>query len=235
MSYCVHCGVELAPSEPVCPLCQTPVRDPHQPFDSAAPKPFPARLDLFTPQDNRWFVAAIVTLVLFLPAAICLACDIAYTSGAGWSMLVTGAMGMLWVFILPPLFIRKHRILFGGILDTAALLGYLWLVEHFIAPGLWFQQLAVPIVLLVDVLFVADYILLTRAIRGYFRQVAAALITTPVLLIGLEIFLDHFLTGRVHLVWSWIVAIPCVVLALLLLVLDRRQRFKQEMRKRLHL
>lgn len=119
MSYCVNCGVELAPSEPVCPLCHTEVQNPRQPFDRKAPQPFPARLDLFRPQSDRGFIAAILTLVLLLPAAICLACDVAYTSSAGWSMLVIGAVAMLWVFIVPALFIRRHPILFGLILDTA--------------------------------------------------------------------------------------------------------------------
>ena len=113
--------------------------EPRQPFDRKAPQPFPARLDLFRPQSDRGFIAAILTLVLLLPAAICLACDVAYTSSAGWSMLVIGAVAMLWVFIVPALFIRRHPILFGLILDTAALLGYLFVVERFAARGLWFS------------------------------------------------------------------------------------------------
>ena len=31
MSYCVHCGVELADCEPKCPLCGTEVLDPKAP------------------------------------------------------------------------------------------------------------------------------------------------------------------------------------------------------------
>lgn len=162
MSYCVNCGVELAPSEPVCPLCHTEVQNPRQPFDRKAPQPFPARLDLFRPQSDRGFIAAILTLVLLLPAAICLACDVAYTSSAGWSMLVIGAVAMLWVFIVPALFIRRHPILFGLILDTAALLGYLFVVERFAARGLWFQHLALPIVVMVAGLFAVDYGLISK-------------------------------------------------------------------------
>ena len=133
MSYCVNCGVELADSERRCPLCHTEVHNPRQPYDRRIPKPFPNRLDLFEPEDNRGFAAAITTLLLALPAAICLACDVAYTRGAGWSMLVTGAMAMLWVFIVPPIFLRRHKVLFCGTLDTAAVLGYLWMVEHYAA------------------------------------------------------------------------------------------------------
>ena len=234
MSYCVNCGVELAPSEHECPLCHTEVVNPRQPFDPKAPRPFPNRLDLFEPEDNRGFTAAILTLLLALPAAVCLACDVAYTRGAGWSMLVIGAMAMLWVFIIPALFIRRHAVLFLGILDTAAVLGYLWIVERYAAHGQWYQKLAVPLVVLLDVLFVADYLLLTKVVRGRFRQAALAVGTVPLLLFGIECSVDYFLGGEISLLWSYFVAIPCVLLALLLLVLDRRERFKQQMKKRLH-
>lgn len=235
MSYCVNCGVELAPSERICPLCQTEVHNPRQPYDPQAPKPFPSGLDLLMPTDNRGFVAAILTLLLALPAAVCFACDVAYTDGAGWSMLVIGAMAMLWVFIVPMLFLRRHRVLAAAVLDTAALLGYLWLVEHFAARGIWFLHLAVPLVVLIDILFVADYLLVTKAVHGRFRQAALALATVPLLLFGIEACVDHFLDGHIQLLWSFIVAIPCVLLALILLLLGRRERFKNQMKKRLHM
>ena len=44
MSYCVHCGVKLAPSEARCPLCKTPVVDPVTPYDPSVPKEFPTRV-----------------------------------------------------------------------------------------------------------------------------------------------------------------------------------------------
>lgn len=235
MSYCVNCGVELAPSEPVCPLCHTEVQNPRQPFDRKAPQPFPARLDLFRPQSDRGFTAAIITLVLLLPAAICLACDVAYTSSAGWSMLVIGAMAMLWVFIVPALFIHRHPILFGVILDTAALLGYLFVVEHFAARGLWFLHMALPIVVMVAGLFAVDYGLISKVVRGKFRQAAVVLLTAPILPLGIEIILDLYLQGEITLQWSFFVAIPCLILALLLLLLGRRERFRNQMKKRLHM
>ncbi len=235
MSYCVNCGVELAESERVCPLCHTEVHNPRQPFDAKAPRPFPARIDLFEPTDNRGFAAAIITLVLALPAIVCLACDLAYTPGSGWSMLVVGAMAMLWVFIVPALFFRRHPILCGVVLDTSAVLGYLYLVERFAARGDWFLRLALPIVVLVNVLFVADYLLSAKCVHGRFRQVALALATAPVLLVGIEITVNFYLMGHFRLAWSLIVSIPCLILALLALVLDRRRHFKDEMRKRLHM
>ena len=95
--------------------------------------------------------------------------------------------------------------------------------------------LAVPVVLLILLLFVADYLLSTKVVRGRFRQVALALALSPLLLVGIELAVNQFLKGAWQLTWSLIVSVPCLILALLVLVLDRRQRFKEEMRKRLHM
>lgn len=78
-----------------------------QPYDPETPKPFPSELDLFSPSDDRGYLALIATLLLALPAAICLCCDLAYTHGAGWSLLVAGAMGLLWILVVPMLLIRR--------------------------------------------------------------------------------------------------------------------------------
>ena len=235
MSYCVNCGVELKPSEQMCPLCGTEVVNPRQPYDRKAPKPFPERMDLFMPQDNRGFIASIVTLVLMLPSAICLSCDAAYTGGSGWSMLVVGAMAMLWVLIVPALFFRCHPIVFGVVLDTGALLGYLWIIERYTETGSWFLRLALPIVLLLAVLFTLDYLLAFRLVRGRFRQAAVVMASLSVLPVGIEMIIDSYLSGAILLQWAVFVAIPCLILALLMLVLGRRERFKEQMKKRLHM
>ena len=169
MSYCVNCGVELAPSQRACPLCGTPVQNPRQPYDPETPKPFPSELDLFSPSDDRGYLALIATLLLALPAAICLCCDLAYTHGAGWSLLVAGAMGLLWILVVPMLLIRRGRVWWALLLDTAGVLGYLWLVERFAAPGEWYWRLAVPIVLLLFFLAAADTLLLRRVVKGRLR------------------------------------------------------------------
>lgn len=235
MSYCVNCGVELADSERACPLCGVEVNNPAHPYDPSAPKPFPPALDLLMPPDNRKFLSAVISLLLSLPAAVCLACDLAYTGGLGWSMLVAGAMAALWVFIVPMLLLRRHKILLGAALDTGALLMYLWLVERFVSGGSWFRGLALPLVLLLAVIVFIDYLLISRAVHGKFRQAAVGMASTLVLLFGIEICVNRYLGQPVHLSWSLIVAIPCIILTLLLLLLGRREHFKEQMKKRLHI
>ena len=59
--------------------------------------------------------------------------------------------------------------------------------------------------------------------------------SSVLLLVGIEICVDNFLSGSVSLFWSLLVSVPCLILALLLLAFDRRKRFKEQMKKRLHL
>lgn len=89
------------------PLCGTPVQNPRQPYDPETPKPFPSELDLFSPSDDRGYLALIATLLLALPAAICLCCDLAYTHGAGLVVVGGGGMGLLWILVVPMLLIRR--------------------------------------------------------------------------------------------------------------------------------
>ena len=133
------------------------------------------------------------------------------------------------------MYIRRHAVLILGVLDIAALIGYLWIVERFAAKGEWLMGLAVPLVVLAAVLFVIDYFLIVKAVSARLKRAALAVATVPVFLLGLECCLDHYLSGRISLQWSIFVSIPCVIIALLFLVLNRRERFKREMRKRLHM
>ena len=112
---------------------------------------------------------------------------------------------------------------------------YLWLVERFVSGGSWFREMALPMVLLLAIIVLVDYLLISYVVHGKFRQAALGVASTLILLFGIEICVNRYLGQPVHLSWSLIVAIPCVILTLLLLILGRRERFKAQMKKRLHL
>ncbi len=64
MSYCVHCGVELAPSEEKCPLCKTPVMDPNQAWREPEERPYPERLEVVPPHIDRQYGAQLASTFL---------------------------------------------------------------------------------------------------------------------------------------------------------------------------
>ena len=92
------------------------------------------------------------------------------------------------------------------------------------------QHLALPIVVMVAGLFAVDYGLISKVVRGKFRQAAVVLFTAPCLPLGIEIILDLYLQGQITPAVVLFVAIPCLILALLLLLLGRRERFRSQMK-----
>ena len=68
--YCVNCGVELADSETVCPLCGTRVFHPDLPRKQA-PSPYPADPHGKPEEVNRSGILFVMTMLALLPAVVC--------------------------------------------------------------------------------------------------------------------------------------------------------------------
>ncbi len=103
MSYCVHCGVELAPSEEKCPLCKTPVMDPNQAWREPEERPYPERWR----SCRRTSTAVRRATGLHVPDDPMLAVlisDLAMNLRMTWSMYVLGAGACIycWVLLLCP-------------------------------------------------------------------------------------------------------------------------------------
>ena len=72
-----------------------------------------------------------------------------------------------------------------------------------------------------------------KILRGL--GIAAALVTAAgILAVLVEIFVDLYALGIVAPVWSWFVVAPCLSIAALLVMLDKSEKFRQELAKRLH-
>ncbi len=91
MSYCVHCGVELAPSEESCPLCKTPVLDPNQPWSEPEERPYPERLEVVPTKIDHRYGAKLASLFLLIPMAAVLFSDLILDQHMTWSAYVLGA------------------------------------------------------------------------------------------------------------------------------------------------
>lgn len=235
MSYCVHCGVELEATERVCPLCRTEVCNPRQPFDERARRPYPTQVDPITERVNRQFIVAIISILMAFPALLVTAIDLFYTSGLDWSLIVTGALAMLWVFVCPPLLLRKPTFLKVAIPSLLAILGFLFLVNRFYFMADWYIHLALPIVLLFGLLTIVTGELIARRILRGFAIPAAVLIAIGMLVSGIELIVNRYMKGFYSIQWSLFVLIPCLALAGIAISIARRRAIQDEIRKRLHL
>ena len=213
MSYCVNCGVELAPSEKRCPLCGVEVVNPAKPWTEPEALPYSDNAERIRRIDRR-YLAGLISLVLLIPAVVCMFCDI-LDGRLSWSLLVTGALLNVFVIFLIPMMLHRPSALLLIALDTVSTSAYLLLIR--IACGLpasgkdWLLPLALPIVLIC----------------------AFAFLGVGILTVGINLFVNLYCGLALMPVWSLYSMLPCLVLFVFFLVLNKRNRWKDGIRKRL--
>lgn len=235
MSYCVHCGVELEVSEKACPLCGTEVCNPRQPFDARARRPYPSHVDPITERINRQFIVAIISILLAFPALLVVIIDLFYTNALDWSLIVAGALAMIWVFVCPALLMRRPTFLKFVVPSVLAVLGFLRLLNQFYFMSGWYLGLALPIVLITSLIVLIIGVLIERQILRGFAIPAAILIGIGLLVSGIELIVNRYLNGVISIQWSLFVLIPCLALAAITASIARRRNIQDEISKRLHL
>lgn len=140
--YCVKCGVELADSQRVCPLCGTRVFHPDIPRTPADP-PYPPDERVHPEEVNRSGVCFILTALALLPAVICVLCDWRINGGILWSGYASGGILLLYVLtVLPLWFKRPNPVIFVPV-DFAAIILYLLYID-LATGGHWFLTFASP-------------------------------------------------------------------------------------------
>ena len=141
--YCVKCGVELADSEKKCPLCGTPVFHPDIPRNLSEP-PFPPDKRIRPEDVNRSGVLFVLTIAALLPALLCLLCDWRINGTLVWSGYAAGAIALLYVVILLPMWFRRPNPVIFVPVDFIAVGLYL-LYINFATGGHWFLSFAFPV------------------------------------------------------------------------------------------
>ena len=117
--YCIKCGVELADSEKVCPLCGTRVFHPDLPLpDGEAPYPADARRR--TEEFNRAGLLFILTMLAIIPAVICLLCDWRVNGHIVWSGYAAGGIVLTYILAVLPLWFRRPNPVIFVPVDFAA-------------------------------------------------------------------------------------------------------------------
>ena len=141
MSYCVNCGVELAPSAKTCPLCGTPAWHP----ELDAPPYFPANSAAVQPASRRE-AAILLTAMLVSVSLCCGLLNLFLPTDRPWSLYVIGAAVMLWVWFTLPMVLRRLPVFFRLTADVAAIGIYVWLISIDLGGSRWFRGLALPMI-----------------------------------------------------------------------------------------
>lgn len=138
--YCAKCGVKLADTEKICPLCGMSAH-PDLMVEQAQP--------LYPPeppvQVNSKAVHGVVLALFLLPLLICLQCDLIITGKITWSGYVMGALVLSYVIFALPLWFRRPNPVVFVPCGFAAVAAYLLYID-FATQGGWFMGFALPVV-----------------------------------------------------------------------------------------
>ena len=215
--YCVNCGVELADSETVCPLCGTRVFHP----DLSRPQadaPYPPDHHVKPEDVSRSGILFVMTMLALLPAVICLLCDWRINGGIVWSGFAAGAIGLLYVLIVLPMWFKRPNPVIFVPVDFAAIGLYLLYIDLAVKGG-WFLSFAFPVTGAIGLL-VSAAVALTYYLRGGYLYIYGGML---ILGGGLAVLIEFLinLTFQIHetLFWSFYPMVAGVVLGLMLIVI----------------
>ncbi len=234
MSYCVNCGVELHETEKSCPLCTTVVINPNQLYNEDAKPLYPPHKQHADLQANKRVTVALISVLLALPASVCLVCNYVIDTRLTWSMYVLGTMAFLWTVIIPPYLLRRNRELMTVIIGGISSCAFLRFLEEVSPVKGWYLTLALPIVLVVAfICFIMVIIFLYSNLRK--MQIAAVFaVCVAGMMIAVEIATDVYHQASFKLEWSVFFAIPCIIVAVLFMLIDRKRSVKENIKKTFH-
>ena len=231
--YCVKCGVELADSEKKCPLCGTPVFHPDIPRPRTDP-PFPPDRHIHPDAVNRSGILFVLTVLALLPAVIVLLCDWRINGTIIWSGYAAGAIGLLYLIVLLPLWFRHPNPVIFVPVDFAAVGLYL-LYINCATGGHWFLSFAFPVTGAIGLLVTA-VVALTRYIHaGYLYIYGGGLILGGGLAVLIEFLIN--LTFQIHetLFWSFYPLAAGVILGLMLLIIAICKPLRESLQRKFFL
>ncbi len=232
MSYCVHCGVELADYETKCPLCETPVVDPMRPIASGEPL-FPDRINESGKKINKHFIVTIISIVMLIPFVVTTALDIFLSLGLSWSAYVLGAEALFWLAAVLPFQNPGVGPYLLCLIDTAATALYVLLIAVLEGSRKWYLPMALPIILFAGIEICVIIFINRNSKIGKLTKTGAAIFALSFYPPVIDIVISHYLYDTYMPHWSWYASVPLFVLGVTVLILSKSSRFTEWLRKRI--
>ena len=235
MSYCVNCGVELQKSEPRCPLCGTEVLNPNELNEEKPMRPYPAHVEHLDKTVDQRYIASFISLLMLIPLFTTMLANVLVSRQLTWSYLVLGGELVAFTVFLLPMIARMPKVLYM-VIDTVAV-GVLLLLIRVLTQSSWdwLLLLGLPITVLTALMCWFFSIMADPKCRlPVLIRFSFALACIGLLVVAIEFLIGLYQYAIVWPTWSLYVLFPCLVLASSLLILNRRARVKEEIRKRFY-
>lgn len=232
MSYCVNCGVELAPSEKRCPLCNTPVINPVDPWKEPREHPYPDRIETVERHIDRRFFSLFATLVLLVPVLICVINDLFVDDRISWSVFVIAGAALLFVFIFLPFILGKCSPWLLWAIDTVAVLGFLFLVDFHVDGPPWFFPLALPLTIVLSLVCFL-FLWWFKIRRPILKSMGLLCYAAGLYAMCVDVIINLYKGFSPMPHWSWYSLVPCILIGTAFLLLNRRKKWREGIYKRM--
>ena len=233
MSYCVNCGVRLDDALNKCPLCHTPVINPNELKKATVSSPFAMKKGE-TEKVKAKDVIILTTVFLATTAICCLLLNLLVFNKTLWSIPIVGLCAFIWIISIPPVAFEKMPVYISMLIDGLAMAGYLYMLSFMTTNKVWLTDLALPITALATVL-VLTFTLFVKKVSSSILSIALYFyILIPILCIGIELLVWHYYSKPLHITWSAIVLVPCLIVDIVLITILSRKRLREAVRRRLH-
>lgn len=184
--YCVNCGVKLADTEKVCPLCDTAVYHPDIKRADVRPLyPYNRRPKL---KAGSKVLSGVVLILFLIPVVVTFLADFQLDRELNWFFYVLGALLLAYIAVALPLWFRKPNPVIFVPCTFAALALYLMYI-NFATGGRWFLTFALPVTGGIC-LIITTVVTLYRYVRsGRFYILGGAFIATGGFMLPVEVLL----------------------------------------------
>jgi len=233
MSYCVHCGVQLAVSEKDCPLCGTVVQDPFCAWQKPEQMPYPETVEVKNTHIDRRYARQLMVMAMLVPIVIVMLIDLVDGRGFGWSLLVSGTLVLIYCWIVVPVLFKFSRPYAYILIDILSLSAYLLLIALITGGMGWYLGLVLPMLIWLSLVVIASVLAIRRLEMAPLYRAALVNLMAAVFLLGLELLINLHAVMGIRLNWSFFAAIPLGVIALMLALLERNTPLKEEIKKHL--
>lgn len=227
MSYCVNCGVRLAKSEHICPLCNTKVINPNKLKEEYIPA-YSNQIEKFK-TINYKFLAKLIILILLSLGAITVLCDLIITKRISWSIYVVCATLFLSSHFTFP-FNKNIYLSFSTILITTELL--LFAIAYLNNGMEWYIYLVLPFIFILWCYIMICTRIIKKRRKGFLRRVVVCLLFSSLALIAVESGIDLY-NNKLHLTWSLYAALPITIISIILFIISFNRKLIEEIKQRI--
>jgi len=163
--YCVNCGVKLADTEKVCPLCGVTAYHPDIQRQPAVPLYAETHSHTNFHHVNTKAAHVVITTAFVLVALSFLLIDLQIHDRITWGGIVSGAIVLAYVLTVLPTWFKKPNPVVFSVCDFVAAGLYLWYLNQTTA-GDWFLSFAFPVTGFLAVIVITVTVLLYYVRRG---------------------------------------------------------------------